>query len=413
MRLRLPATVALLMSLSLVLAACGGGGGGGGGQSSASGGAGGGASGASGGASSGAAAGGGGGSSSMMMGGGGGSSTMMGGSTGMSTGMSTTMDQAASSGTIAPPSGPPVAGEIAVQGSSTVQPITQAVGEAFARDNPDARISVGGAGTGDGFEIFCQGETQISDASRPIEAEEAAACEENGVEFVEIPVAYDGISFVVNPQGNNWATDITSEELQQVWEPGSQVDSWDDIRQDYPPNPLGPAELFGPGAESGTFDFFAEEIADPEAEEPALRNNYQASENDNQLVEGVAGNPNALGFFGYSYYENNRDVLQALELDGVAPTTDTIRNGEYPLSRPLFIYVSTQALQENEAVEPFVQEYLANLDTYVEQAQYVTLPGSLEQESIRQFQDQTTGTVFSESGDPQGGDLETALRQSQ
>ena len=306
-----------------------------------------------------------------------------------------------------------VSGKIAIEGSSTVQPITQAVAEGFSQENPDARISVGGAGTGDGFEVFCKGETQISDASRPIEPDEQEACKEGGVEYIEVVIAFDGITFVVNKQGNNWAQDITSAELKKIWEPGSNVNSWSQVRSSWPDNPLGPSELFGPGSESGTFDFFAEEIADPDAEEPALRTNYQASENDNQLVEGVAGNPNALGFFGYSYYENNQDRLRALALDGVPPTTATIRSGEYPLSRPLFFYVSTDALKENKAVESFVDFYLGDLDTFVEQAQYVTLPSSLEQASKQHWENRVTGTVYNENGEPKGGDLETAFKQSQ
>jgi len=304
-------------------------------------------------------------------------------------------------------------GELAIEGSSTVQPITQAVAEAYKQENPDVRTSVGGAGTGDGFEVFCKGETQISDASRPIEAEEQDACKQNGVDYIEVAVAFDGITFVVNNQGNDWAQDITSEELKKTWEPGSKVSAWNQVRSDWPGNPLGPPELFGPGSESGTFDYFAETIADPDAEEPALRTNYQASENDNQLVQGVAGNPNALGFFGYSYYENNQDTLRALALDDVDPTTETIQSGEYPLSRPLFFYVSSQALEENKAVEPFVDFYLGDLDKFVEQAQYVTLPSSLEQASTQHWEDRTTGTVFDENGEPKGGDLEAAFKQSQ
>ena len=340
-------------------------------------------------------------------GGGGGGGSSSGGSSGGAGGGETTMMSGGSGG------GGQVSGELAIEGSSTVQPITQAVAEGFKEQNPDVRITVGGAGTGDGFEIFCKGETQISDASRPIEVDEQEACEQNDVEYIEVVVAYDGISFVVNSQGNDWAQDITSAELKKIWEPGSKVDSWSQVRSEWPDNPLGPSELFGPGSESGTFDFFAETIADPDAEEPALRTNYQASENDNQLVQGVAGNPNALGFFGYSYYENNKDVLRALKLDGIAPTTQTIRAGEYPLSRPLFFYVNAAAVDENKAVEPFVDFYLGDLDKFVEQAQYVTLPASLEQASKDHWEARATGTVFDENGEPKGGDLETAFKQSQ
>ena len=302
-----------------------------------------------------------------------------------------------------------LSGQIAVEGSSTVLPITQAAAEAFSQENPDVRISVGGAGTGDGFEAFCAGETQISDASRPIDPEEEVpACEENGVEYIEIPVAYDGISVVVNPQ-NDFASDITMEELKTLWEPAAEdrITSWSQVRSEWPDQEM---TLYGPGTESGTFDYFTDEVV---GEEGASRSDYQASEDDNVLVQGVSGDPNSLGYFGFSYYETNQDTLKALAVDGVEPNTQNIRSGDYPLSRPLFIYVSTQALEENRAVEPFVDFYLENLNAFVEQARYVTLPDGLAQEARKQWEDRTTGTVYTEDGEPEGGDLETALQQSQ
>jgi len=294
-----------------------------------------------------------------------------------------------------------------------VQPITQAAAELFSEQNPDARISVGGAGTSDGFEAFCQGDTQISDASRPIDvAEEVPVCKENGVEYIEIPVAYDGISVVVNSQ-NDFATDITSEELKAIWEPAAedQVTQWSQVRSNWPDEEM---SLYGPGTESGTYEFFNEAIVGNE-EEVSRQSDVEMSEDDNVLVQGVAGDQNALGYFGYSYYENNRDSLKALEVDGVAPTEETIRSGDYLLSRPLFIYVSTQAMEENPAVQQFVDFYVSeeNLNRLVEAAKYVTLPDSLSQESRAQYEDRTTGTVFTEEGEPKGGDLETALKQSQ
>jgi phosphate transport system substrate-binding protein len=308
--------------------------------------------------------------------------------------------------------GEPVSGEIRIEGSSTVQPITQAAAELFRQENPDARISVGGSGTSDGFEAFCQGETQISDASRPIDvAEEVPVCEENGVEFIEIPVAFDGISVVVNPQ-NDWASDVTSEELKTMWEPAAegQITRWSQVRSEWPDTEL---NLYGPGTESGTYEFFNEVIVGNEEE--VNRSDYEASEDDNVLVQGVAGDQNALGYFGYSYYVNNQDKLKVLAVDGVEPTTDSIRSGEYLLSRPLFIYVSTEALKNNEAVKPFVDFYLTpqNLDRIVEAARYVTMPSSLEQEARAQYEDRTPGTVFNAEGQPKGGDLETALQRSQ
>jgi phosphate transport system substrate-binding protein len=302
-----------------------------------------------------------------------------------------------------------VSGQIAVEGSSTVLPITQAAAEAFSQENPDVRISVGGAGTGDGFEAFCAGETQISDASRPIDPEEEIpACKENGVEYIEFPIAFDGLSVVVNPQ-NDFATDITTEELKTLWEPAAEgrITQWSQVRPEWPDQEI---SLYGPGTESGTFDYFTDEVV---GEEGASRSDYQASEDDNVLVQGVSGDPNALGYFGFSYYETNQDQLKALAVDGVEPSTESIRSGEYPLSRPLFIYVSTQALEENKAVEPFVNFYLDNLNAFVEQARYVALPESLAQEARKQWEDRTTGTVYNEEGELEAGDLESALQQSQ
>jgi phosphate transport system substrate-binding protein len=301
-----------------------------------------------------------------------------------------------------------VSGNIKIEGSSTVYPITQAAAELFRQENPDARIEVGGAGTSDGFEAFCQGDTQISDASRPIEPEEIEACKKAGIEYIEIPIAYDGISVVVNSQ-NDFASDITSKELKKLWEPAAEgkVNTWKQVRSEWPDQQI---TLYGPGTESGTFDFFTEKI---NGEEGASRTDYQASEDDNVLVQGVSGDSNALGYFGFSYYENNQDTLKALAVDDVKPNANTIRSGEYPLSRPLFIYVSTQALKDNNAVEPFVDFYLDDLDQYVEQARYVTLPDSLEKEAYKQWEDRTTGTVYTDKGEPKGGDLESALKQSQ
>jgi len=306
----------------------------------------------------------------------------------------------------------PVSGEIAIEGSSTVQPITQAAAELFREENPDAKISIGGSGTSDGFEAFCQGDTEISDASRPIDvAEEVPICEENGVDFIEIPVAFDGISVVVN-KDNSFATEVTSEQLKTLWEPAAEgeITQWSQVDPQWPDEEI---SLYGPGTESGTYEFFNEAIVGNEEE--VNRTDYEASEDDNVLVQGVAGDENALGYFGYSYYENNRDSLKALALDGVEPSAETIRSGEYGLSRPIFIYVSTQALKNNDAVKPFVDFYVSeqNLDRLVEAAKYVTLPGSLADESRAQYEDQTTGTVFTEAGEPKGGDLEGALKQSQ
>ena len=279
-------------------------------------------------------------------------------------------------------------GQIAIEGSSTVLPISQAAAEGFNQQNPDVQITVGGGGTGDGFEAFCGGDTQISDASRPINDEEQQACEENGVEFIEIPVALDALAIVVNPQ-NDFANDITVEELRTLWEPDAegQIETWNQVRSEWPEQPI---NLYGPGTQSGTFDYFTEKVVGKAKES---RTDYQASEDDNVLVQGVSGDPDALGYFGLSYFEQNAQLLKDLPVDGVAPSTEAAQSGEYPLSRPLFIYVSRQALEENPSVEEFVSFYLEGVNGFVEQVQYVPLPDQALQEARERFQNRTTGTA--------------------
>ena len=280
------------------------------------------------------------------------------------------------------------AGQITIEGSSTVLPITQAAAEGFNQQNPDVQITVGGSGTGDGFEAFCNGDTQISNASRPIKDDEVQSCQENGIEFVEIPVALDGLSVVVNPQ-NDFAENITLDQLRTLWEPDAegQITTWNQVNPEWPEQQI---NLYGPGTESGTFDFFTERV---NGEEGASRSDYQASEDDNVLVQGVSGDSNALGYFGFGYFEQNQQQLKALTVDTIAPTAETIQSGEYPLSRPLFIYVSTQALEENPSVQEFVNFYLENLNQFVEQAQYVPLSDAGLQEARERFQNRTTGTA--------------------
>ena len=297
-------------------------------------------------------------------------------------------------------------GQIAVEGSSTVLPITQAAAEAFNRQNPDVRITVGGAGTGDGFEAFCSGGTQISDASRPIKDEEVQACQENGIEFIEIPVALDALSVVVNPR-NDFADNITLEQLRTLWEPSAEgeIIQWSQVNLEWPEQQI---NLYGPGTQSGTFDYFTEEVV---GEGGASRTDYQASEDDNVLVQGVAGDPDALGYFGLSYFEQNQQQLKDLPVDGVAPSTEAAQSGEYPLSRPLFIYVSTQDLEQNPSLEEFVSFYLENVNQFVEQVQYVPLPEQALQEARERFQNRTTGTapqdaVAGEKGKEKGKEKE-------
>lgn len=261
-----------------------------------------------------------------------------------------------------------LSGTVTGDGSSTVFPITQAVAEEFTAEHPDVQISVGISGTGGGFEKFCAGETDIQDASRPIEQEEIDLCSQNGIEYVELQVAVDGLSVVVNP-ANDWASCLTVDQLKAIWEPGSEVDSWNDVDPSFPDRPI---TLYGPGTDSGTFDYFTDAIV---GEEGASRSDYTASEDDNVLVQGVAGDGNALGYFGYAYYVENSDKLKVLAIDGgngcVEPTPETINDGTYaPLSRPLFLYVRKSSLS-NPAVVAFVDYYMANSQALVEDVGYI------------------------------------------
>ncbi|MGI8910498.1 MAG: PstS family phosphate ABC transporter substrate-binding protein [Rubrobacteraceae bacterium] len=305
-----------------------------------------------------------------------------------------------------------LSGSINIEGSSTVIPITEAVADGFGEEvSRRVRISIGGAGTSDGFEAFCNGNTQISDASRPIDQEdEVPLCEENGVEFIEIPVAIDGLSVVVNSE-NDFAEDVTLDELTTMWSPEAEgeVEQWSDVRDSWPDEPL---SLYGAGTQSGTFDFFTEFV---NGEEGVSRSDYQASEDDNVLVQGIQGDQNALGYFGYSYYAENEDTLKALAVDDVEPNPETIASGEYPLSRPLFIYVNTEDLEQNRAVREFVEFYIqeGNLSDFVEQADYINYPDSTQQAMRQHYEAGATGTLYNEQGELPGGDIESALEQSQ
>jgi len=245
-----------------------------------------------------------------------------------------------------------LSGRISADGSSTVGPFVTAAAEDFQKEQSGVEVTVGISGTGGGFERFCRDETDLSDASRPIEHDERALCEKSGVEFVEIQVANDGIAIVVNKQ-NDWAKCLSVEQLDDMWKPGSKVDSWRDVDAKFPDEKL---KLAGPGTDSGTFDFFTKEI---NGEEGASRTDYQPSENDNVIVQAVAGDKGGLGYFGLSYAEQNSNKLKALEVDGgngcSAPTRSTVQSGKYtPLSRPLFVYAKKDALERPE-VKAFLE----------------------------------------------------------
>ena len=263
-----------------------------------------------------------------------------------------------------------LSGKIRIDGSSTVFPFAQAAAELFNEEQPDVQITVGQSGTGGGFEKFCAGETDVSDASRPIdEEEEVPVCEENGVQYGEVQVANDGIAIATNKK---LAIEcLTVEQLKRLWAPKSRIKSYSDIDPSFPDQPVA---LFGPGTDSGTFEFFTEEIV---GEEGAQRTDYEASEDDNQLVTGVAGTDGGLGYFGLSYYEANTDKLNEVQVDAgagcVAPTSETVQDGSYkPLSRPLFMYPSEKAMARPE-VKAFMDFVVANQQVIAEAAQIVPL----------------------------------------
>jgi phosphate transport system substrate-binding protein len=282
-----------------------------------------------------------------------------------------------------------LSGQIRIDGSSTVFPFAQAAAELFQEEQPNVQITVGQSGTGGGFEKFCAGETDISDASRPIdEEEEVPICQENNVEFGEVQVANDGIAIATN-KGLTIEC-MTVDQLKSLWEPKSKVRSFSDIDGSFPDQQVA---LFGPGTDSGTFEFFTEEIV---GEEGAQRTDYEASEDDNQLVTGVAGTDGGLGYFGLSYYEQNTDKLNEVQVDSgggcIAPTTETVQDGSYtPLSRPLFMYPSKEAIAKPE-VKAFMDFTIANQQAIAEAAQIVPLTEEQATEAEASLQSLEGGT---------------------
>jgi phosphate transport system substrate-binding protein len=270
-----------------------------------------------------------------------------------------------------------LSGSIRTDGSSTVGPLTEAAAETFQGENSGVKVTVGTSGTGGGFEKFCAGETDVSNASRPIkDDEEVPICEKNGVEYSEIQVANDGITLVVNPE-NDWAECLTVDQVKKIWEKDSEVKSWKDVDPKFPDEKI---ELFGAGTDSGTFDFFTGEI---NGEEGNSRTDYNATEDDNVTVQGVAGEKGALGYYGLEYAEQNADKNKKVKIDSgsgcVEPAKETVQSGEYkPLSRPLFIYPSKKSAARPE-VKAFLEFYLQNVAEIAEQAQFV--PMTEEQKS--------------------------------
>ena len=264
-----------------------------------------------------------------------------------------------------------LSGRIEADGSSTVGPFVTAAAEDFQAQNPGVQVTVGISGTGGGFERFCAGETDLSDASRPIkDDEEVPVCQKNGIEYTEFQVANDGIAVVTNKE-NDWATCLTVEQLTKIWGPDSKVDNWNQVDPSFPDQKL---TLAGPGTDSGTFDFFTGVI---NGEEDASRTDYQATEDDNVTVQAVSGDKGGLGYFGLSYFEQNQDKLNDVEVDGgsgcVAPTSETVQDGSYtPLSRPLFVYVKNTSLQKPE-VAAFMKYILDNQAQIAQKALFVPM----------------------------------------
>lgn len=289
-------------------------------------------------------------------------------------------------------------GDIRVDGSSTVYPITLAIAEEFKIDNPKAKITVAFSGTGGGFKKFCAGETDVSNASRPISASEIKICKEKGIDFIEIPVAYDGLTVVVNPK-NDFVKCLSVAELKKMWEPNSKVTTWKDVRSTWPDEKIA---FYGAGTDSGTFDYFTEVI---NGKVKAMRTDYFPSEDDNVLVKGVEGNANAVGFFGYAYYLEEGKKLKAVAVDRkgdgkcITPSEETVNNGSYaPLSRPLFIYVNNSNLNKANLVK-FVNYYLDKKNRKaIKSTGYVTLPERAYELIQGRFNARKTGTLF-------GGDL--------
>lgn len=284
-----------------------------------------------------------------------------------------------------------ISGKVKIDGSSTVFPITEAVAEEFRKEYPKVRVSVGVSGTGGGFKKFLNKETDINDASRLIKGKEKKIAKEKGIEFIELPIAYDGISVIINPK-NEFAKNITFAELKKIWEPGSKVKTWKDVNAKWPNEPI---KLYGPGPDSGTFDYFTEAVM---GKSKASRSDFTASEDDNVIIKGVTGDKNGMGYLGYAYYIENKSKVKAANISKdagpVAPNAATIESGEYPLARPIFIYVSTHAAKKKQ-VEAFVNFYLKAAPKLSKEVGYVPLSeASYNRQKVR-FSQRKVGSAQS------------------
>jgi phosphate transport system substrate-binding protein len=318
---------------------------------------------------------------------------------------------------LAGPRGAAAEGKVAIDGSSTVYPISEAVSEEFRKSHPDVKVTVGISGTGGGFKKFCAGETDISDASRPIKPTEVEACAASKIEYIELPIAYDGLAVMVNPK-NDWAKCMTVKELKTLWEPEAQgkVMRWNQVRAGWPDKEV---HLLGPGVDSGTYDYFTEAVV---GKEHSSRGDFQASEDDNTLVQGIATDQGALGFFGVAYYQENKDKLKLVGIDDekpengegcILPTHETVEKGTYqPLSRPLFIYVKRSSA-DDPTVKQFVDFYLSNARKLTEEVGYIALPEDAGKLVKARFAARTTGSIFAGKGSQVGVTIATLLQKEQ
>lgn len=297
---------------------------------------------------------------------------------------------------------------ITIDGSSTVYPVTQAIAEEFLAEHPGLEITVGVSGTGGGFKKFCVGETNISDASRPIEEVEVATATENKVEYIELPIAFDGLSVVVN-KNNDWVDYLTVDELKRIFGRENHASMWSDVREGWPQKPI---SIYAPDTDSGTYDYFNEAITG----RGNHTGDYQPSADDNVLVRGVSDDTNAIGYFGYSYYIENKDSLKLVAVDNgngpVAPSKETINNGSYsPLSRPIFIYVNVEATN-TPIIEEFVKFYLHNASRMAEEVGYVGLPKEAYDLDMQRYEERKTGSVFNKRTEIKEKDITEILKMN-
>ncbi len=305
---------------------------------------------------------------------------------------------------------------IKVDGSSTVYPITEAVAEEFQKsEKGSTRITVGISGTGGGFKKFCNGETDVSNASRPIKPTEVELCKKNGVEYIELPVAYDGLAVIINPK-NSWVDYITVKELKKLWEPEAQgkITKWNQIRSNWPDKEI---HLFGAGVDSGTYDYFTEAVV---GKEHSSRGDFTSSEDDNVLVQGISNDNFALGFFGMAYYEHNKDKLKIVPVDDendangkgpIIPEYENVVKGTYqPLSRPLFIYVSKKSADKQE-VKRFIDFYMKGAAELSKEVGYISLPNTAYELVLKRFENRKVGSIFGGHGSQVGVKIEELLKK--